>query len=41
MKSPKQNPLGYTVALILAAIILSVLIGWISSAFLSYPVRLQ
>ncbi len=41
MKSPKEKSLGYTITVIVAAVILFVLIGWISRAFISYPVRLR
>jgi len=41
MRSPKEKSLGYTVTVIVAAVILFVLIGWISRAFISYPVRLR
>ena len=41
MKSPKEKSLGYTVTVVVAAVILFVLISWISRAFISYPVRLR
>jgi hypothetical protein len=37
MKSPKEKSLGYTVAVIIAAIVIFVVIGFISRAFVSYP----
>ena len=37
MKSPKEKSLGYTIAVILAAIVIFVLISFISRAFISYP----
>ncbi|MEO8090402.1 MAG: Yip1 family protein [Gemmatimonadales bacterium] len=37
MKSPKEKAIGYTVVVILAAIVLSILIGVISSMFLRVP----
>ena len=37
MKSPKEKSLGYTVAVIVAAIIIFVVIGIVSRAFISYP----
>ena len=37
MKAPKEKSLGYTVAVVIAAIIIFMIIGWISSAFISYP----
>jgi len=37
MKSPREKSLGYTVAVIIAAIVIFVLIGFISRAFISYP----
>ena len=41
MRSPKEKSLGYTVTVIVAAVILFVLISWISRVFISYPVRLR
>ena len=37
MKSPREKSLGYTVAVIIAAIVIFVVIGFISRAFISYP----
>jgi ABC-type Na+ efflux pump permease subunit len=37
MKSPKERSTGYTVAVIVAAIIIFVVIGIISRGFISYP----
>jgi hypothetical protein len=37
MKSPQEKSLGYTVAVIIAAIVIFVVIGFISRAFISYP----
>ncbi len=37
MKSPKEKALGYTIVVILAAIVLFILIGVVSSRFLSVP----
>ncbi len=37
MKSPKEKSLGYMVAVIIAAIVIFVVIGFISRAFISYP----
>jgi hypothetical protein len=37
MKAPKEKSLGYTVAVVIAAIIIFMIIGWISGAFISYP----
>jgi hypothetical protein len=37
MKSPQEKSLGYTVAVIFAAIIIFVAIGIVSRAFISYP----
>jgi hypothetical protein len=37
MKSPKERSLGYTIAVIVAAIVIFVVIGFISRAFVSYP----
>ncbi len=37
MKSPQDKSLAYTIAVIIAAIIIFVLIGYISRAFISYP----
>ena len=38
MKSPREKSLGYTVAVIIAAIVIFVVIGFISRAFISYPI---
>jgi hypothetical protein len=37
MKSPQEKSVGYTIAIIVAAIIIFVVIGIISRAFISYP----
>jgi hypothetical protein len=37
MKSPQEKSLGYTVAVIIAAIVIFVVIGFISRALVSYP----
>ena len=37
MKSPKEKSLGYTLAVILAAVVIFVVISYISRAFISYP----
>jgi len=37
MKSPKEKSMGYTVAVIIAAIVIFIVIGFISRAFISYP----
>jgi hypothetical protein len=37
MKSPQEKSMGYTVAVIIAAIVIFVVIGVISHAFVSYP----
>jgi hypothetical protein len=37
MKSPQEKSVGYTVAVIVAAIVLFLIIGGISRAFISYP----
>ncbi len=37
MKSPQEKSLGYTVAVIIAAIVIFVVVGFISRAFISYP----
>jgi hypothetical protein len=37
MKSPQEKSLGYTVAVIIAAIVIFMVIGFISRAFISYP----
>jgi hypothetical protein len=38
MKSPQEKALGYTVAVVIAAIIIFVVIGFASRIFMSYPV---
>ncbi|MBA4422062.1 MAG: YIP1 family protein [Syntrophus sp. (in: bacteria)] len=37
MKAPQEKALGYTVAVVIAAIIIFVIIGWASRLFISYP----
>ncbi len=37
MKSPREKSMGYTVAVVVAAIVIFVIIGVISRAFVSYP----
>ena len=37
MKSPKEKSLGYTIAVIIAAIVIFVVISYISRVFISYP----
>jgi hypothetical protein len=37
MKSPKEKSLGYTIAVIIAAVIILVAISFITRAFISYP----
>ncbi|PIP42926.1 MAG: YIP1 family protein [Deltaproteobacteria bacterium CG23_combo_of_CG06-09_8_20_14_all_60_8] len=37
MKSPREKSMGYTVAVVIAGIVISVLIGAVSHAFISYP----
>lgn len=37
MKSPQEKSLGYTVAAVVAALVILVVIGLISRAFISYP----
>ena len=37
MKSPREKSLGYTAAVIVAAVIIFVVIGLVSHAFISYP----
>jgi hypothetical protein len=37
MKSPKEKSVGYTVAVIVAAIVIFLIIGGISRSFISYP----
>lgn len=38
MKSPQDKALGYTIVVLIAAIVIFVVIGAVSSAFVSYPV---
>jgi sterol desaturase/sphingolipid hydroxylase (fatty acid hydroxylase superfamily) len=37
MESPQEKSLGYTIAVIIAAIVIFMVIGFISRAFISYP----
>jgi len=37
MKSPKEKSVGYTTAVIIAALVIFMVIGFISRAFISYP----
>lgn len=37
MKAPQEKALGYTVAVVIAAIVIFMIIGWLSGAFISYP----
>ena len=37
METPKEKSLGYTIAVIIAAIVILMVIGFISRAFISYP----
>jgi hypothetical protein len=37
MKSPQEKSLGYTIAVIITAIVIFMVIGFISRAFISYP----
>jgi len=37
MKSPKEKSVGYTIAVIIAAIVIFLVIGFISRSFVSYP----
>jgi hypothetical protein len=37
MESPREKSLGYTIAVIIAAIVIFMVIGFISRAFISYP----
>lgn len=37
MESPRERSLGYTIAVIIAAIVIFMVIGFISRAFISYP----
>jgi hypothetical protein len=39
MKSHQEKSLGYTVAVVIAAIVIFVVIGFISRAFISYPTQ--
>jgi hypothetical protein len=37
MKAPQEKALGYTVAVVIAGVIISVIIAWVSRLFISYP----
>ena len=37
MKAPQEKALGYTVTVVIAAVIISVIIAWASRLFISYP----
>jgi type III secretory pathway component EscS len=37
MESPQEKSLGYTIAVIIAAIVIFMVVGFISRAFISYP----
>jgi hypothetical protein len=37
MKAPREKALGYTVTVVIAAVIISVIIAWASRLFISYP----
>lgn len=37
MKAPQEKSLGYTVAVVVAAVVIFVVIGFISRAFITYP----
>jgi type III secretory pathway component EscS len=37
MKSPQEKSFGYTITVIIAAIVIFIVIGFISRAFISYP----
>jgi hypothetical protein len=37
MKSPQEKSVGYTIAIVIAGIVIFVIIGVISRAFVSYP----
>jgi hypothetical protein len=37
MKAPQEKALGYTVTVVIAAVIISVIISWVSRLFTSYP----
>ena len=37
MKAPREKALGYTVTVVIAAVIISVIISWASRLFFSYP----
>jgi hypothetical protein len=37
MKAPQEKSLGYTVTVVIAAVIISVIIDWASRHFVSYP----
>jgi hypothetical protein len=37
MKAPQEKALGYTVTVVIAAVIISVIVAWASRLFISYP----
>ena len=37
MKAPREKSLGYTVTVVVAAIVICVVIGFIARAFITYP----
>ncbi|MDP1990193.1 MAG: Yip1 family protein [Syntrophales bacterium] len=37
MKAPREKALGYTVTVVIAAIVIAAIIGWVSRFFISYP----
>lgn len=37
MKAPQEKALGYTVTVVIAAIVIAAIIGWVSRVFISYP----
>jgi hypothetical protein len=37
MKAPQEKALGYTVTVVIAGVIISVIIAWVSRLFISYP----
>jgi hypothetical protein len=37
MKAPQEKALGYTVTVVIAAIVISVVISWVSRLFITYP----
>ncbi len=41
MKSPKEKSMGYTIAVIVAAVVIFIVIGVVSRAFISYPVPMR